>query len=79
MARLKKVAILPFLLVTSVEICDGETCLCVPMDLNILDKFLISPLTSGERHQGGGWSSKYSGMRVILLPPPGRIVLSIWT
>ena len=54
MARLKKVAFLLFLPVTYMEICDGETCLCVPVDLNILDKFLISPLTSGGRYQGSG-------------------------
>lgn len=62
MARLRKVAFLLFLPVTYMEICDGETCLCVPMDLNILDTFLISPLSSGRRHQGGGWSARYSGL-----------------
>lgn len=63
MARLKKVAFLfLFIPVTYMEICDGETCLCVPMDLNILDTFLISLLSSGGRHQEDGWFARYSGL-----------------
>lgn len=54
MARLKKVAFfLLFIPVTRMEICDGETCLCVPTYLNILDTFLISPLSSVEDIKGG--------------------------
>lgn len=57
MAGLEKVGFWVFLLLfihscDHIEICDGETCLCVPTYLNILDKFLISPLSSGEGHQG---------------------------
>lgn len=62
MARLRKVAFLLFLPVTYMDICDGETCLCVRMDLHIFDIFLTSPLCSGRRHQGGGWSARYSGV-----------------
>lgn len=51
------------------NVCVRERCLSIPMDLNIVDAFLISSLASGGGCQRCGWSASYSVLWVILHPP----------